>query len=147
LSQTSAIAGILLAQRPFAIRRPGTNGSEAAARATPIAASPPDEEVQASAARISSISTAKANPDEVKGSATGAQNFRHFGLARTGVRRSARPDIGDGAQSSRAFSRGRPPLDGDLIVAIVASFFLRETGHRQAPRSSAELPLQPSAKP
>jgi MFS family permease len=79
----------------------------------------------------------EANPDEVKGSATGAQNFLVFGISAL---------IGPvfGGLLGRTLETAPNHLAhfreagffwmATVLVAIVASLFLRETGHRQAPR-------------
>lgn len=78
----------------------------------------------------------EANPDEVKGSATGTQNFLVFGISAL-----VGPLFGNvlGRSLETAtdhlahFREAGQFWLAAIALAIIASFFLRETGHRQAP--------------
>jgi MFS family permease len=90
----------------------------------------------------------EANPDEVKGSATGAQNFLVFGISAL-----IGPIFGD--LLGRALETAPDHLAhfraaglfwmAAILIAIIASFFLRETGRRHALRLEAEPTREPSA--
>ncbi|GGF49768.1 MFS transporter [Aliidongia dinghuensis] len=90
--------------------------------------------VASGAAMIPYTIIKEANPDEVKGSATGAQNFLVFGISAL-----LGPVFGDllgrtleTAPNHLAHFRAAGIFwMATILVAIVASFFLRETGHRQ----------------
>lgn len=92
----------------------------------------------------------EANPDEVKGCATGTQNFLVFGISALigpvfgdllGRTLETTPDHLAHFRESGLFWMAA------IALAIVVSFFLRETGHRQAPRSQSEMHLEPSTSP
>jgi MFS family permease len=89
----------------------------------------------------------EANPDEVKGSATGAQNFLVFGISALigpvfgnflGRTLDTTPDHLTHFRESGLFWMAA------ILIAIVVSFFLRETGHGQtqteAARKSSSTP-------
>jgi MFS family permease len=90
----------------------------------------------------------EANPDEVKGSATGAQNFLVFGISAL---------IGPifGGLFGRTLETTLDHLAHfraagifwmvAILIAIIASVFLRETGHRRAQDPQAEPTPEPSA--
>jgi MFS family permease len=85
----------------------------------------------------------EANPPEVKGSAAGAMNFLCFGV--TGLlspvfARGLAPTSGQG-ETLNGFQHGLVPLVFGVAVAIVLSFFLRETGHG-APKTERATPAQ-----
>jgi MFS family permease len=92
----------------------------------------------------------EANPDEVKGSATGAQNFLVFGISAL-----IGPVFGDllgrtleTTPDHLAHFRGAGLFwMAAILLAITVSLFLRETGHRAAPRSSAKPQPEPSVNP
>ena len=76
----------------------------------------------------------EANPPEVKGSAAGAMNFLCFmvtGLLSPVLHGLLAPASGQGETLS-GFQRGLVPLVFGIAVAIVLSFFLRETGNPSA---------------
>ena len=90
----------------------------------------------------------EANPDEVKGSATGAQNFLVFGISAL-----IGPIFGDVLGRSLEttpdhlahFREAGLFWIAAILIAIVASFFLRETGHRQSQHLQAKPTPEPSA--
>jgi MFS family permease len=90
----------------------------------------------------------EANPDEVKGCATGTQNFLVFGISALigpvfgdllGRSLETTPDHLAHFRESGLFWMAA------ILLAIIVSFFLRETGHRQVPQ--AELKPDSSAIP
>lgn len=89
----------------------------------------------------------EANPDEVKGCATGTQNFLVFGISAL-----IGPVFGDllGRSLETApdhlthFREAGLFWMAAILLAIIVSFFLRETGHRQAPQPQDRLALKPS---
>lgn len=90
----------------------------------------------------------EANPDEVKGSATGAQNFLVFGISALmgpvfgdllGRTLQTTPDHLAHFRAAGLFWMAA------ILTAIVASFFLRETGHGRALRVAAGQTRAPSA--
>jgi len=90
----------------------------------------------------------EANPDEVKGCATGTQNFLVFGISALigpvfgdllGRTLETTPDHLTHFRESGLFWMA------GILLAIIVSFFLRETGHRKAPHASA-LPLESPAQ-
>lgn len=92
----------------------------------------------------------EANPDEVKGSATGAQNFLVFGISALlgpvfggllGRTLETTPDHLAHFRGAGLFWMAA------ILLAIVVSLFLRETGHRQAPRPQAAPKPAPYANP
>jgi MFS family permease len=89
----------------------------------------------------------EANPDEVKGSATGAQNFLVFGISALigpvfggllGRTLETTPNHLAHFREAGLFWMAA------ILLAIVVSFFLRETGHRNVPNAQATLKLEPS---
>jgi MFS family permease len=84
----------------------------------------------------------EANPDEVKGCATGTQNFLVFGISAL-----IGPVFGDvlGRTLETApdhlahFREAGLFWMAAILIAILVSFFLRETGHGKAPRTQATL--------
>ena len=73
----------------------------------------------------------EANPPEVKGSASGAMNFLCFmvtALLSPILQRQLVPLPGQ-AETLSSFQHGLVPLAFGIVVAIMLSFFLRETGH------------------
>jgi MFS family permease len=84
----------------------------------------------------------EANPDEVKGCATGTQNFLVFGISAL-----VGPVFGDvlGGTLETApdhlahFREAGLFWMAAILLAILVSFFLRETGHRQAPHTQSTL--------
>ena len=90
----------------------------------------------------------EANPDEVKGCATGTQNFLVFGISALigpvfgdllGRTLETAPDHLAHFRAAGLFWMAA------ILLAILVSFFLRETGHRKAPHGEATPTLQPSA--
>jgi hypothetical protein len=76
------------------------------------------------------------NPDEVKGSATGAINFLVFTLS--AVLAPAYGWLlnnlaGGGKLSLTVFQNASSVGVGGIVLAIVLTFFIRETGHKAAP--------------
>lgn len=87
----------------------------------------------------------EANPPEVKGSAAGAMNFLCFmvtGLLSPLLERRLEPTPGQ-VETLSGFQHGLVPLVFGIAVAIVLSFFLRETGHAALQTESPDHPLQP----
>jgi MFS family permease len=83
------------------------------------------------------------NRDEVKGSAAGAMNFLCFmvtGLLAPAFEKLLRPEAGH-AETLQEFQHGLNPVIFGIAVAIVLSFFLRETGQaaQQQPRSGSPV--------
>jgi MFS family permease len=81
------------------------------------------------------------NRDEVKGSAAGAMNFLCFmvtGLLAPAFERLLRPSAGH-VETLQEFQHGLTPVIFGVAVAIVLSFFLRETGQAAQQRQHSGL--------
>jgi MFS family permease len=102
--------------------------------------------IASGAAMIPFTVVKEANPDEVKGSASGAMNFLCFmvtGLLSPLIQRQLVPAPGQ-SETLSGFQHGLVPLVFGIAVAIVLSFFLRETGNAAAKSKTAPSPqLEP----
>jgi MFS family permease len=91
----------------------------------------------------------ESNPDEVKGCATGCQNFLVFGITALigpvfgGLLGQS---LGGAVEPLGHFRQAGLFWMATIMLAIVISLFLRETGHKRVNRQSDEIGMQSSAR-
>ena len=105
--------------------------------------------ISSGAAMIPFSMIKEANPPEVKGSAAGAMNFLCFGV--TGVlspvlARMLEPGSGH-SETLSGYQHGLMTLAFGIAVALVLSFFLRETGHADTQPRRGPSEQAPSGEP